>query len=185
MVIIMLKKLNLDQIRHIHNTYMTEDFPADELKPLSSIERMLTAGVYSCYALYDGEELLAYAYLVEYKGYVLVDYFAVSKKRRGEGIGTRVISLLKELLAGKTILIECEDVAFSNDGAEENIRKRRIAFYEKAGFTLSGVKTKLFDVRYVILSYPEVDNVDKAVGRVYSVMLSKEHYNKDFEIYNK
>lgn len=164
---------------------MTEDFPADELKPLSSIERMLTAGVYSCYALYDGAELLAYAYLVEYKGYVLVDYFAVSKKRRGEGVGTRVISLLKEHLAGKTILIECEDTDFAKDGVEENIRKRRIAFYEKSGFTLSKAKTKLFDVRYVILSYPEIDNVGEAIGTVYSVMLTKEHYNKNFEVYNK
>ena len=179
----MLKKLDKLQVEYIYNKYMTVDFPEDELKPLSHMKRMMDEGICSAYALYDGEDMQSYFFLCEFDGYVLVDYLAVNPQKRGEGIGTKTLDLLRDIAKDKVILVECEDVCFSPNDNEKTTRERRIAFYERAGFRLSGVKTKLFGVRYVILTYPEnAPDAENGLKNVYCQMLGKELFDKNFEV---
>ena len=181
----MLTPLSLDEIRYIYNTYMVVDFPQDELKPLSHIERMFSDGIYTCYAMYDGDTVLSYAYLCEYDGYVLIDYLAVNCEMRGRRIGSRLLCLLKEKLKGKTVLVECEDIDFADSLSEAEIRKRRIFFYTASGFEVSSVKTVLFGVNYVILTYPENCNTTaEGISTVYRKMLGEEKFHKHLKIYN-
>ena len=182
----MFKKLNISEIEEIYNTYMVSDFPENELKPLSHIKRMVTDKVCTCYALYEGNIVLSYAFLCEYDGYVLIDYLAVNPRFRGKGIGTKTLEFLKDKLGGKHILVECEDIAFSVDESEKTIRQRRIAFYENSGFILSQVKTNLFGVRYVILTYPKDDaDILNGFKNVYSRMLSKESFSKNLCVFSE
>lgn len=184
MVIIMFEKLDVSQVEYIYNKYMTVDFPPDELKPLSHILKMMDDGICAAYALFSENDMQSYFFLCEKDNYVLVDYLAVNLEKRGQGIGTKTLRALKEIAKDKLILVECEDILFSVDDTEAEIRKRRIAFYERAGFSLSGVKTKLFGVRYVILTFPEADlsDVEKSIGAVYFQMLGKEMFDKNFQI---
>ncbi len=179
----MLTKLDKNKITHIYNTYMVNDFPPDELKPLGSILKMVDEGLCTCYALYDGEKVLSYFNLCEKDGYVLVDYLAVNPEMRGQGIGGRTLECLKEAAGNNCIIVECEDILKAVNPKEEIIRRRRIAFYQRAGFSLTNIKSRLFGVDYVLLVYPkEASNPAKGYSTVYYAMLGKEMYDKHMEI---
>ncbi len=180
----MLKRLSTAEIGEIYNKYMTVDFPADELKPLASILRMVEDGLCTGYADFLDGIMQCYVFLCEYEGFVLVDYLAVNPDIRGKGIGSRLLAELKRMLAGRVILIECENIDKSASPEEAEIRRRRIAFYETSGFKFSGVKTLLFGVDFVILTYPECDYTATAegLGSVYRQILREELYKKHFSI---
>ena len=178
----MLTLLNRQEIIDIYNKYMIEDFPPDELKPLSSILDMLSRGIYSCYGLFEGEKLLAYAYLTVLDDFVLVDYLAVTKTLRGGGIGTKLLTLLKELLKGKTILIECENPLFAKENQEKITQIRRLDFYKRNCFIQTNVTSVLFGVNYTILTYPESSTASQGLNKVYLEMLGKDSCDKNLII---
>ena len=170
----MLTLLNTEEIKTIYNKYMVKDFPPDELKPLSSMMDMLSRGIYACYGLYEGENLLAYAYLTILDDFVLVDYLAVVSQHRGSGVGTKLLSELKGILKGKTIIIECENPDFATDPQDKTTKLRRIEFYKRSGFVLSGVSSRLFNVEYVILTFPECKNSAFGLEKLYLQMLGQK-----------
>ena len=170
----MLTLLNSEEIKAIYNKYMVKDFPPDELKPLSSMMDMLRRGIYDCYGLYEEENLLAYAYLTVLDDFVLVDYLAVVPELRGSGIGTKLLTELKKILKEKTIIIECENPDFATDLQDKTTKIRRIEFYKRSGFVLSGVSSRLFDVEYVILTYPVCNNSAFGYEKLYLQMLGQK-----------
>ena len=176
----MLTLLKKHQIEYIYKTYMVVDFPPDELKPLAHLLRMVEEGLCTYYALFDGSEVLSYFGLCVKDGFALVDYLAVNPEKRGQGIGSETLKLLKEAAGDNTILIECEDIAATEDEAEKNIRTRRINFYLSSGFTKTTAKANLFGVDYVLLTYPEKSEAETKLGyeTVYRAMLGDETYNK-------
>ncbi len=178
LVIKMLTLLKLEEIKAIYNKYMVKDFPPDELKPLSSILDMLRRNIYACYGLFEGEILLAYAYLTVLDDFVLVDYLAVVPENRGNGIGTKLLSELKGILKDKTVIIECENPDFATNTQDKTTKLRRIEFYKRSGFTLSGITSRLFDVEYVILSYPECENIALGLEKLYTNMLGEKLCSK-------
>ena len=172
--------LNKEQIEYIYNTFMVYDFPPDELKPLAHLLRMVEEGLCTYYALYEGKEVLSYFGLCVKDGFALVDYLAVTPKKRGQGIGSETLKFLKEAAGDNRILIECEDIAATSDPSEKNIRTRRINFYLRSGFTLTTAKANLFGVDYVLLTCPETGAAETRFGyeTVYRAMLGDEMYNK-------
>ena len=170
----MLTLLTKEEIISIYNKYMVKDFPPDELKPLSSILDMLSRNIYACYGIFEDNKFLAYAYLTVLDDFVLVDYLAVVPDFRGSGIGTRLLGDLKEILKEKTIIIECENPDFATDLQDKTTKIRRIEFYKQSGFILSGVSSRLFDVEYVILTYPVCNNSAFGYEKLYLQMLGQK-----------
>lgn len=91
-----LKELNNEDIEIIYNEHMIKDFPYGELKPLDVIQKLNKRKNYICIGLYNNNELLAYALLASSKSYLLIDYYAVCKEHRDEGIGSEFLSILQE-----------------------------------------------------------------------------------------
>ena len=69
------KRLDLDALHLVYREHLTPDFPPAERKPLSAMEKLLSAGRYEPWGLYRGEELMAYALLWRDPegGFVLLD----------------------------------------------------------------------------------------------------------------
>ena len=91
------KRLDLDALHLVYREHLTPDFPPAERKPLSAMEKLLSAGRYEPWGLYRGEELMAYALLWRDPegGFVLLDYLGVCRdKPRGQGIGTVMVAHL-------------------------------------------------------------------------------------------
>lgn len=176
---------NAQQITRIYNEYMVFDFPKDELKPLAHILSMVEDGTCTFYALKEDGRVLSYFSVCQNGNGLLVDYLAVNPELRGQGIGSRMLDFLKSIAEDKFIIIECEDVNKAESIKEQETRKRRIAFYERAGFKLAGLNANLFGVEYTILTYPTnitPQKVKELYSSVYLRMLGQSMFNKFLKI---
>ena len=63
-------------------------------------------------------------------------YLAVDDAARGRGLGTRLLAEVERRHPGCTIVLDIEPVIAEADNAEQ--RRRRLSFYERAGFRDTG-----------------------------------------------
>ena len=117
---------------------LSEAFPPNERKPLPDIRDLMAAGRYEVWGLFDGDDLLGYATLwmePADKSCILLDYLGVTAARRNGGLGRKIVRMLAEQMEGKALLLsEAECPVEGDDPAENAIRQRRLAFYERCGF---------------------------------------------------
>lgn len=151
-----LKRLTEAQMLDIYQTYMTIDFPLDELKPFELISKLVNKNIYFAFGLFEEDKLFAYAFLTKSsdRRYLLLDYFAVCSDVRGKGIGSLCLSLLKdECKAYDGIFIEVENVEYAGNEVEKAVRSRRIAFYERNGAEFTDILCRLFGVEMNIMIF--------------------------------
>lgn len=183
--------LEIEEISRIYETYMKEDFPKNELKPLKVLETMLEKGIYECLGLYQGEELMAYAYFVKHtvRKTLLLDYFAVCAEHRAGGVGSAFLAQMKEFFADRqAILLECESISCAGSEEERIIRSRRINFYVRNGGCKTRMKSELFGVEYDILYLPlgmEVIDVMEALKQLYQQMFPVELYGTRVRLWQR
>ncbi|WP_243278312.1 GNAT family N-acetyltransferase [Intestinimonas butyriciproducens] len=151
------KRLDLDALHLVYREHLTPDFPPAERKPLSAMEKLLSAGRYEPWGLYRGEELMAYALLWRDPegGFVLLDYLGVCRdKPKGQGIGTVMVAhLMGQYRHVSGILVEAEAEGDDASPEENGLRARRLAFYRRLGFRELGYVARIFGVRYAMLLY--------------------------------
>ena len=118
-----LRELRLPEMKTIYQTYMTVDFPRNELRPFSSVILLHGQGRYAGYGLFDGQEQLqAYVFFARLQEdaqcHYLVDYLAVLPDRRDRGLGSVLLSLLPEALQTSGCIVgEVEDPDMTEDKA--------------------------------------------------------------------
>ena len=155
-----LRELTLDEMSAVYDTYMTADFPKNELRPFSSVVQLHGEGRYTGYGMYDqADQLQAYVFLAmlreDTRCHYLVDYLAVLPDRRDSGLGSVLLRLLPEALKNAGCIVgEVEDPDRTEDPREKHTRQRRIAFYQRAGYLDTGVKVCLFGVDYRVMEIP-------------------------------
>lgn len=118
-----------------YETELKTTFVPQECKPLSDIFRLVEDGCYEIWGLFDEQLLLSYACLWKspHVPLVLLDYLGVTAARRSERLGGKVLQLLKA--QGRPLVTESE-MEVADDTAQANaLRRRRIAFYQRNGFT--------------------------------------------------
>ena len=149
-----IRELTLSEIRKIYKEYLYYDFPDDERKPLSRIEKSIRDGQYICIGAFsEGEEILAYAFFVFFQEKCLLDYYAVVPKMRGKGIGSDFLSSAVKSTSFGVTIIEIEDPD-TGSPKEKKERRRRLSFYLKAGCVNTHVRVIGFGVDYLLLEYP-------------------------------
>ena len=200
---IYIKPLELEEARAVYIGHAHQDFPSDELKPFSMIEKLWNNRCYFGYGFYetDGNNetteikssepvLRAYAFLVadDSTNMLLLDYFAVCEESREKGYGSYALSLLKEnCMDFGGILFEVEDDTCTEDEEEKVIRRRRIAFYEKCGVIMTDTKSHVFGVDYKLMVMPLADKdsvrqIDEKLTSMYKLMLPKSVFESVFRL---
>lgn len=188
-----IRTLTLEQIRVLYAERLAVDFPPDELKPLTAIERALARGEYACYGAMAGEETLAYAFFVrldgEGGGIALFDYCAVRGDLRGTGVGG---GFIRALIAGPLrdtacVLLEVSEPACADDPRERALRERRLRFYLRNGLAETGVSAVVYGVTYRILALPvgpvpSPEETRRVYAAVYRAMLPAEDFDRRVEI---
>ena len=115
----------------------------------------------------DNGTFLGIAITILHKDIVLLDYFAVSPTRRGQGVGSEVLKLLTQRYQGKRILLEIEDPEEPCKNQKDRLRRK--AFYLRNGLTVQDYKVWLFGIKMLILtngttvSYEEYHEIFEAV----------------------
>ena len=119
-------------------------FPRCERKPWIMISQMQNKGDVDVWYFQSGGEFLGLAITACDEKTVLLDYFAVSKKLRGRGYGTKMLKALIAQYSGKTLILEIEK-PYPNGKDYLNKQKRK-SFYLNAGLIPLMVSIRLFGV---------------------------------------
>ena len=191
-----IKKLENTEITSIYNTYMKQDFPTDELKPLSHILKSMEEGYGFSLGLYEEERLAGYAVFIlcEETKCALLDYFAILSDRRGAGLGHRAFSLFdtyfkENLPQVEGLYIESERIAAAEKEEQRLTRERRIAFYRSCGCEMTELQAVVFGVDYSVL-YMRMGNPAQgasleALDALYRRMFKPEHYARFVSLTDK
>ena len=150
-----LRDLSLEELLVLHRTELHEAFPAEELKPYAAMAHLCRRGVYHPIGAFEGAALVGYAILWSSpdERYVLIDYLGVTKDRRNGGLGGTILRLLAERYADRDgILVESEapEGGAPEGGETDALRRRRLGFYRRSGFTFLDYECILFSVHYAV-----------------------------------
>ena len=192
------RQLNTQEVWQIYQEKMKQDFPPSELRPYSSMEKLMKSGEYLCFGCFEGDTLAAYAYFVVSEGAALLDYYAVNESMRGQGVGGRFLSELRnfaEKFRAPSLLIEVESVSSAQNSQEAELRERRIRFYEHCGCNMTGICSMLFGVEYSIMvlpmngTLPGDEEIKASLEKLYRVIVtplapSEAEYGRVCRVYH-
>lgn len=142
------READMNQIKQLYE----EAFPPTEKKPFSLILKKSEEGCMEILSIEEEDgQFLGLAIFILHGDLALLDYLAIRPERRGCGIGSRVLPLLRERYAGRRFLLEIED---ADEADAENLaeRVRRKAFYLRNGLCEMPYRIWLFGVQMQILT---------------------------------
>ena len=145
-----LRPLDLEGLKKLYPT-MAVDFPPNELKSLNKMERLMEAGTSEGWLLMEEEIPKGYAFFLRVPGekLVLLDYYAIFPGLRGQNLGSRGLDVMREQYPDG-IFLEAESPDTAETPEERNTRRRRIAFYQRAGFVPCPFENSVFGVTYLV-----------------------------------
>lgn len=136
-------------------------FPPEELVDFDK----LFSGVFETFklfAFYKNNSLVGMAHFNECENYIHLNYLAVDKNYQSQGIGSFIISWLKERFNYKTLVVDIEEI--SELAANNNLRIKRKSFYKKNGFN-EGVY--VFYWEGVFMTYMYTNSIDSEEFMIY------------------
>ena len=153
-------------------------FPREEKKPYWLIKNTEHRGYGRNFSIHNEKgEFLGLMFTISNGDFILLDYFAIEQKHRGQGIGTQALRQLKEIFAPLSIILEIEDPELVCDNREE--RCRRAEFYSKCGMRTLNYRVSLFGVDMCILTSGADVSFDEYHGllkKVFGEIISKNVY---------
>lgn len=179
-----LKLLNKEELTKLYNEEMVLDFPKAELKPVRGMLHLMDMGLYDPLLVLEDGEVIGYAtiWLPPCRQGALLEYLGVLRGKRNAGLGTRIL----HALAGKYGQLFGEaEAPTSDDPAENELRRRRIGFYERNGFRVLDYECALFGVHFNCLYMgPEKDDrkVEALHRSVYAAYFSPEHFKRYIQL---
>ena len=123
-------------------------FPRNERKPFKIIRRMHKEGRTDVWLAEQDGHFAGLAATINGGETILLDYFAVEKKLRGQGVGSTFLQALLTLYEGRGLFVEIE-AADREDPT--GVKARRKQFYLRNGLQEMHVIAILFGVRMELL----------------------------------
>jgi len=172
-----LKRLNKEGLTALYHNELVHDFPRSELKPLKAMLAMLDKENFDPLLVEEDGKTVGYAVAWKPVGGqgALLEYFGVLRGLRNTGLGSRILDALTQRYS--QIFGEAE-APTDEDPAVNDLRRRRIAFYERNGFRVLDYECALFGVHYNCLYRgPETDDrvVEQLHRSVYAGWFSPKH----------
>ena len=153
-----IRELTLEEVKKLYEEELPATFPAAELKPYEAVEALKERDCYLPLGLFENGALVSYLMLWtdRTQQYALIDYLAAVRGCRNSGYGAR---MLRETFAAypqfRCFLGEVE-APDDRDEAENALRRRRLAFYERNGFRFLNYDCALFGVHYRDIVFGDV-----------------------------
>jgi ribosomal protein S18 acetylase RimI-like enzyme len=129
-------------------------FPSDERKEWQELKDLLNHPNFSLNKIVQGGKSIGLITFWDLPDFVFIEHFAIHESHRGKGTGVSVIKIITEEKPIKIVVEVEEPTTVSN--------RRRIAFYERLGFTLNEdvyyqppYSTDKNEVKMLLMSYPE------------------------------
>ncbi len=105
---------------------------------------------YEMFAITKENDFVGFIFIVFYKDIAYVNYFAIKEEFRSCGYGSIALGLLKEKFHDYNIMLSIEKPV-------SEIQKRRLRFYQKNDFVITGFELKSNNVEFQVLCYGNYD----------------------------
>ena len=130
------------QLKHLYATTQNElryneiarqiyetSFPEDERRNFDLLKALDGKSDFDFFVITDKQaNAIGIISLWSFKEFIYIEHFAIQQNERGKGIGSSVLSYLANKYS-KSVLLEVEL-------PENDLAKRRIAFYQRHGFAI-------------------------------------------------
>ena len=170
----MIRIMTRQELREIYQNCMMNDFPDDERKPLSIIESRFKKNQNHCLVYLEDDVIKGYAILESCQKSLLMDYFAVIETYRNQGTGTRFLHEMKQYFS------EFDALFVESECAYDEISQKRLDFYQKAGFVISGIQVHLYHVDYEVMTLSLNDEIETVNVRRRMEEIYEKIYPKSF-----
>lgn len=148
MRILLKKPAGLRRWLQLYRLYMSA-FPREERKPISMLLRMYKKGTTDIWCLEREGEFVGLGITINGPDLILLDYFAIAKNRRQQGVGSAALPVLMEHYGDKGFFLEIESTL--EEALNKDQRLRRKAFYLSCGLRELGATACLFGVNMELL----------------------------------
>ena len=183
---------NKDLCRKFKKLYI-KSFPAEERAPYFLLIDRAKKGKADMFAAVDEKGgFSGILYMLKNDGIAYIFYLAVSKDKRGKGIGGEILSAMKEHYKGRRIFLARERIEKSSGNFAERIKRRE--FYIRNGFTdypdrfiregivvyaFMGIGGKVSRKEYETLITDWIGNFLRKTVRLEIIEENTEEYNED------
>ena len=137
-----------------------EAFPANEKLPLWYLQFLTLRKGISFTAYYDDDQLVGMSYTTKTQNRIFVLYLATNARIRSRGYGTKILQQFIRENPNQEIVLNIEPQDAYADNADQ--RAKRLRFYQKNGFTLTGYvvedSTQEFDILSTSNHFSVVDS---------------------------
>ncbi len=101
---------------------------------------------YEMFAITKENNFIGFVFIAFYKDIAYVNYFAIKEEFRGCGYGSMALGLLKEKFHDYNIMLSIEKPV-------SEIQKRRLRFYQRNNFFITGFELKSNNVEFQVMCY--------------------------------
>lgn len=134
----------------VYKLYLSA-FPSAERKPFTFIMKMYHKGKMDVWCLEEDSQFLGLAITVNSEKLILIDYLAIVKKQRGNGVGSTALQALRTKYAEKDVFLEIESVYDPCKNLSQRLKRKQ--FYLHCGLTPMNVMVYLFGVKMELLGF--------------------------------
>jgi len=143
------KPSNIIEWGKIYTLYRSA-FPVTERKPFSIILSMYKKGKTDVWYCTENGSFLGFAATINDDSLILLDYFAVVKRKRQKGFGSAILKALQTKYIGKGLFVEIESAY--EDVPDKEVRLRRKQFYLSCGMRQMNVMADVFGTKMELLA---------------------------------
>ncbi len=141
--------------------FMKRVFPKEELMPIWIIKLLTLKKNYEFKVYYDNDLFVGILFTIESDDTLFVFYIAVNDEIHSKGYGSKLLNVLFDKYPDKPITLFIETMDDKNAKNYEQ-RIKRLSFYERNGFTHTGIKAGFKTPFVDILSTDKEYNIIKA-----------------------
>ncbi len=124
-------------------------FPRAERKPFPVILRAWRRGMTDIWCILRNGQFLGFAATMNSPGLVMLDYFVIQRKHRGQGIGTAALKAVLSRYAHVEFMLEIESPF--EPGPDRQLRQKRKQFYVNCGMEPLRIRADVFGIPMELL----------------------------------
>ena len=139
------KTRNISEIINLYNS----SFPENERRNFQELIDENSKGM-EFLAFYENDVFIGFITILNCKNISHIIYFAVHENLRGQGYGSKILNIIKEIKLSQKILADLEKINFSKENNNQRIKREN--FYIKNGFQKTNIYYIWNDETYNIFS---------------------------------
>lgn len=148
--IILSRPRGISEWIRVYRLYLSA-FPANERKPFAIILNKYRNGKADVWCFWQNDRIVGFTSTINGEHVILLDYLAVDRKHRGQGVGSAALYELRKKYIGKGVFVEIENTREASSNQAERLRRKQ--FYLGCGMEDMNVTVNLFGVNMELMGW--------------------------------